>query len=100
MSATATQTMVHEEIELQTPKLTPSSSRGFGVNSTIPTPADSTTHLAKSQSKDTKNGQDGREPESGDEAGPGDEVPREGAAEVAPEGGYGWVVVAICSLAK
>ena len=100
----ATQTMVHEPIELQTPKLTPSTSRSFGddarigVDSGIPTPADSTTQLAKA--RDAKDGKSTGDRESGDEAASGDEVPREGAAEVAPEGGYGWVVVAICSLAK
>ena len=96
--------MVHEEIELQTPKLTPSSTRAFdhgnviGVDSGIPTPADSTTQLAKS--RDSKVSKNIGDEESGDEATAGDEIPREGAAEVAPEGGYGWVVVAICSLAK
>lgn len=93
----ATQVITHEEIELQTPKLTPSTSRTFGAESGIPTPADSTTQLARAKSKDAKAGKD---QESGDEALSGDEAPREGAAEVAPEGGYGWVVVAICSLAK
>lgn len=61
-------------------------------------PADSTTQLAKS--RETIDGRKIGDQESGDEATSGDEVPREGAAEVAPEGGYGWVVVAICSLAK
>ena len=99
MSTTQAIVQVQEEFELhspkQTPKLTPSTSRTF--DSGIPTPADSSTQLAKLG--DSKNRGD---QESGDEAeaGSGDDAPREGAAEVAPEGGYGWVIVAICSLAK
>lgn len=85
----ATQTVVHEQYELQTPKLTPSTSRAF--DSAIPTPADSTTRLSTSARVKS---------DSDDEAGEPETVPTEGAVEVAPEGGYGWVIVAICSLAK
>lgn len=90
----ATQTIVREQYELQTPST--ATSRTF--DSPVPTPADSTTHLADCKNK--RDSSRSRDQESGDELSASEDGPREGAAEVAPEGGYGWVIVAICSLAK
>jgi len=85
----ATQTIQHEDIELRTPGPTPSSSKIF--NFSEQTPAQSTTHL-------NSNNKAPRVASPSPERGPDDE-PSEGAVEVAPEGGYGWVVVAACSVA-
>lgn len=87
MSATQT---VQEEIELRTPGPTPSSSKTFNFSET--TPAQSTTHLNSADRSRV------RSTDSSPERGP-DSEPSEGAVEVAPEGGYGWVVVAACSVA-
>jgi hypothetical protein len=86
----ATQTIQQEEIELRTPGPTPSSSKTFNFSET--TPAQSTTHLQSTDRTRVRN------PSESPERGPDDE-PGEGAVEVAPEGGYGWVVVAACSVA-
>lgn len=87
---TSTQTMEHEEFELRTPGPTPSTSKTFDFAET--TPAQSTTHL---QSADKSRA---RSTSESPERGPDDE-PAADAVEVAPEGGYGWVVVAACSVA-
>lgn len=84
----ATQTI--EEIELRTPGPTPSSSKTF--NLTEATPAQSTTNL---QSADKSRE---RSSSISPERGP-DDQPTDEAVEVAPEGGYGWVVVGACSVA-
>lgn len=93
----STQTVTHEQYELQTPKLTPSTSRTF--ESAITTPADSTTRLQRSDrvGSDSLSKVDDQE---ADKVPSTQDEPTEGAVEVAPEGGYGWVIVAICSLAK
>jgi hypothetical protein len=85
----ATRTVRQEEIELQTPGPTPSTSGTFNFGGT---PAESTTQLQRVGQAPGKTGPNGQEPS-------GDEVPQEGAVEMAPEGGYGWVVVAACSVA-
>jgi hypothetical protein len=86
----ATQTVQQEEIELRTPGPTPSTSKTFDFSEQ--TPAQSTTNLKLTLKAK------GRTPSESPERGPEDE-PSEGAVEVAPEGGYGWVVVAACSVA-
>jgi hypothetical protein len=85
-----TQIVEHEEIELQTPGMTPSTSKTFDLSD--PTPAQSTTNLQASFKGDRP-----RNASESPERGPDDE-PAEGAVEVAPEGGYGWVVVGACSV--
>lgn len=87
----ATQTVRQEEIELQTPGPTPSTSGTFNFGGT---PAESTTqlHQMPGDAPSSKIGSSGQGPS-------GDEEPQEGAVEMAPEGGYGWVVVAACSVA-
>ena len=92
MSRVATQTLRHEEIELQSPGPTPSTPRTFDVGNPK-TPTDSTTRLhVSSDSQGSPTAANGVS--EGDIA-----EPQEGAVEVAPEGGYGWVVVASCSVA-
>jgi hypothetical protein len=86
----ATQTIQQEEIELRTPGPTPSSSKTFDYSEA--TPAQSTTNLHSAEGTRVRN------PSESPERGPDDE-PGEGAVEQAPEGGYGWVVVAACSVA-
>jgi len=85
-----TQTAQHEEIELQSPGMTPSTSKTFDLSD--PTPAQSTTNLQSGSKGDRP-----RNTSESPERGPDDE-PSEGAVEVAPEGGYGWVVVGACSV--
>jgi hypothetical protein len=92
-----TQTVQHEEIELRTPGPSTSTSGTFDFSEA--TPAQSTTHL-QSGGRPTSSDKDSRTrvPSDSPERGP-DDAPGEGAVEVAPEGGYGWVVVASCSVA-
>lgn len=93
--------MRHEEIELQTPAMTASTSGTFDFGRT---PAESTTQLndvggsgaGLDANSDSKAGKVGRNQQ---QRPAGDEEPQEGAVEVAPEGGYGWVVVGACSVA-
>lgn len=92
-----TQTVQQEEFELQTPGPTPSTSGTFDFGAR--TPDKSTTQLHTTgavgpNSKAISGGSDRRHQVS-----VGEEEPQEGAVEVAPEGGYGWVVVAACSVA-
>jgi hypothetical protein len=89
-----TQTIRQEEIELRTPGPTPSSSKNFD----FATPATSTTRLQSSRRTSESRPQESRSTSTSPERGP-DQEPQEGAVEVAPEGGYGWVVVGACSVA-
>jgi hypothetical protein len=92
-----TQTVQQEEFELQTPGPTPSTSGTFDFGTR--TPDKSTTHLHTTAAvgTDNKGGANGSHRRS--QVSAGEDEPQEGAVEVAPEGGYGWVVVAACSVA-
>jgi len=89
----ATQSIPQEEIELRIAGPTPSTIKTFDSPgaSSAPDP----THLQSGDNPSVLSSPDHAE---NSERRPDDE-PAEGAVEVAPEGGYGWAVVAACSVA-
>jgi len=89
----ATQSIQQEEIELRTAAPTPSASKTFHCSEA--TPAPTPTHL---QSTDRPSAGTPSESLANPARGSNDE-PADRAVEIAPEGGYGWVVVAACSVA-